>query len=199
MASSRSAFFTRVTRRLVLSAFVVLLCTEKWITPLKKPKRSGSTPSRRAELSSSRPRLDPPRGVCPAPSVDKSVTVIVRCNPPKCSRWPAGGQRGGAFARRSPKRPSSLHTGWDCGDETRTWNFEVDDRFIVRKPMGPGGPPGLQNRSLPAFAGRVSSTLTGFRQPHPGADQRFSTPRPATGGRQVASRSGRRLSNFGQK
>ena len=33
-----------------------------------------------------------------------------------------------------------------------------------RKRTGPGGPPGLQNRSLPAHAGRLGSTPRRFRQ-----------------------------------
>ena len=33
--------------------------------------------------------------------------------------------------------------------------------------MGPGGPPGLQNRSLPASAGRLGSTPRRFRQRRP--------------------------------
>ena len=34
----------------------------------------------------------------------------------------------------------------------------------IRKRTGPGGPPGLQNRSLPANAGRLGSTPRRFRQ-----------------------------------
>jgi hypothetical protein len=60
----------------------------------------------------------------------------------------------------------------DCCAGGRSW-MSCDRQISHRRPArrqdwkrtGPGGPPGLQNRLLPAFAGRLGSTPRRFRQP----------------------------------
>ncbi len=53
----------------------------------------------------------------------------------------------------------------------RAWSVHARSQVMVdngadrlRKRTGPGGPPGLQNRSLPASAGGLGSTPRRFRQ-----------------------------------
>jgi hypothetical protein len=49
------------------------------------------------------------------------------------------------------------------------WTFNLRPHPAIYnlnwKRTGPGGPPGLQNRLLPAHAGRLGSTPRRFRQP----------------------------------
>ena len=85
------------------------------------------------------------------------------CNGPAPLRWAAGGRADGlsdtspacglrrSFTARVSRPSASRCTMTVTGP--------------VRKRTGPGGPPGLQNRSPPANAGGLGSTPRRFRQP----------------------------------